>query len=234
MRLVKNIVELPLNDRPYEKLERLGSENLTNSELLAILIRNGTKEQNCLDIAQSILSKKENMSKVSDIEFLTNLSLEELKSFQGIGRVKAIQIKAVVELSKRMSDTYLTTKDKISSPNDVYRLLGEQYKNKKQECLKTVLLNKGNKVLSVVTNSIGNNDRIEVGMKEIFSEPIKQMACSIILVHNHPSGTLCASKADIEFTKRIQEYATVFNIQLLDHIIITNDGYVSLKEQGKI
>ena len=101
--MAKNIKLLPLDDRPYEKLELIGENNLTNSELLAIIIKTGTKKYNCLEIAQNILKTKENISKISDLEYLTNLSLEELKSYEGIGRVKAIQIKAMLELSKRIA-----------------------------------------------------------------------------------------------------------------------------------
>ena len=100
--MAKNITKLPLNDRPYEKLELLGSNNLTNSELLAIIIKTGTKEMNCLEIAQNILSDKDKFSNISDIDYLTNLSLEELKQYKGIGRVKAIRIKAVIVLAKRV------------------------------------------------------------------------------------------------------------------------------------
>lgn len=231
--MAKNIKLLPLDDRPYEKLELIGENNLTNSELLAIIIKTGTKKYNCLEIAQNILNTKDNISKISDLEYLTNLSLEELKLFEGIGRVKAIQIKAMLELSKRIASMYATEKKKITSPKDVFDLLQKEFIGKKQEVLKTIILNKKNTVISVITNAIGNNDNISIGIKEILSEPIKQMANSIILVHNHPSGNLKPSKADILFTKKINENAKLFDITLLDHIIISDKGYISLKEIHK-
>lgn len=231
--MAKNIKLLPLDDRPYEKLELIGENNLTNSELLAIIIKTGTKKYNCLEIAQNILKTKENISKISDLEYLTNLSLEELKSYEGIGRVKAIQIKAMIELSKRIASMYATEKKKITSPKDVFDLLQKEFIGKKQEVLKTIILNKKNTVISVITNAIGNNDNISIGIKEILSEPIKQMANSIILVHNHPSGNLKPSNADILFTQKINENAKLFDITLLDHIIISNKGYISLKEINK-
>lgn len=231
--MAKNIKLLPLDDRPYEKLELIGENNLTNSELLAIIIKTGTKKYNCLEIAQNILKTKENISKISDLEYLTNLSLEELKSYEGIGRVKAIQIKAMLELSKRIASMYATEKKKITSPKDVFDLLQKEFIGKKQEVLKTIILNKKNTVISVITNAIGNNDNISIGIKEILSEPIKQMANSIILVHNHPSGNLKPSNADILFTQKINENAKLFDITLLDHIIISNKGYISLKEINK-
>ena len=220
--MAKNIKLLPLDDRPYEKLELIGENNLTNSELLAIIIKTGTKKYNCLEIAQNILKTKENISKISDLEYLTNLSLEELKSYEGIGRVKAIQIKAMLELSKRIASMYATEKKKITSPKDVFDLLQKEFIGKKQEVLKTIILNKKNTVISVITNAIGNNDNISIGIKEMLSEPIKQMANSIILVHNHPSGNLKPSNADILFTQKINENAKLFDITLLDHIIISN------------
>lgn len=231
--MAKNIKLLPLDDRPYEKLELIGENNLTNSELLAIIIKTGTKKYNCLEIAQNILKTKENISKISDLEYLTNLSLEELKSYEGIGRVKAIQIKAMLELSKRIASMYATEKKKITSPKDVFDLLQKEFIGKKQEVLKTIILNKKNTVISVITNAIGNNDNISIGIKEMLSEPIKQMANSIILVHNHPSGNLKPSNADILFTQKINENAKLFDITLLDHIIISNKGYISLKEINK-
>ncbi len=229
--MAKNIKYLPPNDRPYEKLELIGESNLTNSELLAIIIKTGTKKYNCLEIAQNILNSNENLSNISDLDYLSSLSLEELKKFDGIGKIKAIQIRAVIELSKRISETYVNKKKKIVTPNDVFKLLKKDFIGKKQEVLKTVILNKNNNVISVVTNAIGNTDNINIGIKEILSEPIKQMASSIILVHNHPSGKLSPSKADIEFTNKINEYSSIFNLTLLDHLIVTNDGYISLKEK---
>lgn len=205
---------------------------MTNSELLAIIIKTGTTRLNCLQIAQNILKVDENKSNITDLEHLTGLSLQELMKFDGIGRVKAIQIQAVLELSKRISNIYSMNKEKIVSPADVFQLLAKGYAGKQQECLKTILLNKQNKIISIVTNAIGSSDRINIGIKEIFCEPIKQMAHAMILVHNHPSGSLRPSKQDIRFTKHIVEYSGIFNIQLLDHIIIANNNYVSLKEQN--
>ena len=232
---IKTINNLPLNDRPYEKLELVGPTNLTNSELLAIIIQTGTKKSSCLDIARSILNDSKNIN-MSDIEFLSKLSLEELKAYSGVGRVKAIKIKAVVELAKRIAKTHESNlqKDKITTPRDVFDLVGQLFCFEKQECLRTILLNKRNSVLSIVTNAIGSNDSINISLKEVLSEPIKQMAHSIILVHNHPSGTLDASKQDLLFTNKVLESSKMFNINLLDHIIIANNKYISFKEKGYI
>lgn len=234
-RLVKNIKKLPSSDRPYEKLELMGEGNLTNSELLAIIIKTGTKEYSCLDISQNILSSNDKNSEMSDLEYLATLSLEELKKYNGIGKVKAIQIKAVIELSKRISNIYKNlNKNKINCAKDVFNILAPQFFGKKQEILKTVILNKKNDIISIITNYIGNCDKINISLKEILSEPIKQMASSIILVHNHPSGSLKVSLQDKKFTNNIVEYSEIFDIKVLDHIIISNNGYSSFKEQGLI
>lgn len=172
-------------------MELLGASNLTNSELLAIIIKNGTKKMSCLEISQIILKDKERYDNMSDLDYLTNLSFEELKKYDGIGRVKAIQIKAVMELAKRISKNFNHDKYKITCPEDVFKLVNDGYIGKRQECLKTIILNTQNYVLSVVTNAIGNNDNINIGLKEIFSEPIKQLASGIILVHNHPRWWTC-------------------------------------------
>lgn len=167
---------------------------------------------------------------MTDLEYLSEMSITKLQEFEGIGKIKAIEIKAVIELSKRISNSYTKNRLKITSPKDVYNILLPYFIDKKQECLKTILLDKGNKIISIMTNAIGNNDKVEIGLKEILSEPIKHMASSIILAHNHPSGNLNPSKQDIIFTKNIEEYAKIFNIKLLDHIIITKNGYTSFKQ----
>lgn len=230
--MVKNITDLPASDRPYEKLELLGPENLTNSELLAIVIRSGTKDKTCLDISRDILKSNENIDNISDLEHLSNLSVSSLQRFKGVGKVKAIQIKAVIELSKRIAKVNTNNKLKISSPNDVFNLLNETYIGKKQEVVKTILLDNANKIIAITTNGIGKTSSVQIGIKEIFSEPIKQMASGIILVHNHPSGNLTPSESDIKFTKNISEYGDTFEIKLLDHIIIGKNEYISLKERG--
>lgn len=233
--MAKNIItSLPLNDRPYEKLELLGACNLTDSELLAIIIKTGTKKYNCLQVAQNIIASKNNEnieSNMSDLEYISSLSLEKLQEFEGIGRVKAIQILATIELSKRISNSYFLKKEKITSPEDIFRLVRGYYLGLKKEVLKIIILNKRNVVMSI-TNISGGVDNVNTNLKEILSEPVKLMATSIILTHNHPAGSLEPSSADIKFTNKIQEYSRIFNIELLDHIIVADNNYVSFKKLG--
>lgn len=229
----KTIGRLPIDDRPYEKLEILGSENLSNSELLAIIIKTGKKGLNCVEIAQNILGGYDKTTHITDLLYLNSLSKNELMKYDGIGRVKAIQIQAVLELAKRINRSILNTnKIKINTPLDVYNLLKESYLNKKQEIIKTILLDKSNNVICVVTNTLGNVSSASTTVKEIFSEPIKQLASYIILVHNHPSGNVNPSKQDIKFTNNMMECGKTFGVTVLDHIIIGKSGYTSLKESN--
>lgn len=216
-------------------MELLGPKNLTNSELLAIIIKNGTKKLNCVQIAQNIFMSKKNISNISDFEYLNLLSIEELKTFEGIGKVKAIQIKAALELANRLSnERKIFDKYKITSPQDVFDLVSNSYLNSKNEILKVILLNKQNRVLSVVDSVSGQIDKIEIDIKQVLSEPIKQMASSIILCHNHPGGSLKPSRQDVNFTRKLLEYCNIFNINLLDHIIIADNSYVSMKQLKNI
>ncbi|MEG1008898.1 MAG: DNA repair protein RadC [Clostridia bacterium] len=209
-----------------------GSENLTNSELLAIVIKNGTKDKNCLDIAREILNDNNNIYNVSDLEYLSSLSLFNLKKYNGIGRVKAIQIHAVLELAKRMNSINSYKKIKLICPKDIFNLVYVSYIGKNQEILKVVMLDKKNNVISIKTIAMGNVANLSVSVKEIFSDPIKNMASGIILIHNHPSGDTTPSVQDISFTKNMCEYGNIFGIVLIDHIIIANDKYESLKEKN--
>lgn len=220
---------------PYEKMELLGAKSLTNSELLAIIIKTGTKKLNCVKIAQNILMSNKNMSSVSELEYLSMLSIQELQTFEGIGKVKAIQIKAVIELARRFKKTITNLdKVKITSPSDVYNLVSNDYIGLKIEILKIIVLNNQNKVLSIVNITSGNIDCVNVDIKQILAEPIKQLASSIILCHNHPSGSMKASRADIVFTNKVKEYSNIFGINLLDHVIIADNNYISMKELGYI
>lgn len=167
---------------------------------------------------------------MSSFRYLDNISIEELKSFKGIGRVKAIQIKAVIEIAKRISKIPKGKVTKITCPNDVYNLLSKEMENKQVEILKVIILNNKNIVKSVVTVSIGAQSKAVVGIKEILYEPLKQMASSIIIVHNHPSGDSAPSRQDILFTERIISGMRTFDIELLDHIVIGNNEYTSIKE----
>lgn len=227
------IKEIPEFERPYEKLERYGAEALTDTELLAIILKSGTKEMTSVQLAQNLFNIK-NKENVFGFRCLDILSISELKLQKGIGRVKAIQIKAVVEIAKRIKNLKEKDIKKISSPQDVYTLLANSMENKKQEIIKTILLDRKSVVKLIVTNSLGSQNKNVISYKEILSEPIKQMISRIIVAHNHPSGDTKPSNDDIRFTNKLSEACNMFDIELLDHVIIGNNEYFSFKEKGLV
>lgn len=224
-----SIKQIPLEDRPYEKFERLGETYLTDAELLAVIIKNGSRSLNCLEIAKYILGPHDNG--LSGFRYLKEASLDELMKIPGIGKIKAIQLKALIELASRISSNLSNEKRlKIKSPYDVYNLLKLELGTKQTEQVKVIILDNKNYVKSVITVSIGSTNKTAVSAKEILSEPIKQLASGIILVHNHPSGDTTPSRQDILLTRKINDYANMFEITLCDHIIIGKNEYTSLKE----
>lgn len=224
-----SIKEIPLQDRPYEKFERLGESYLTDAELLALIIKNGSRSLNCLEIAKYILASHENG--LSGFKYLEQASLDELMKIPGIGKIKAIQLKAIIELATRINKEFCNMgKVKITCPKDVYDLLKLELATKNTEHVKVVILDNKNYVKSVVTVSLGATNKTVISAKEVLSEPIKQLASGIILVHNHPSGDTTPSRQDILLTRKINDYASIFEISLCDHVIIGENGYTSLKE----
>ena len=219
------VKELSISERPYEKLEMYGPENLSNSELLAIIIKTGTKEETSVTLAQKILSlaKHEN-----DLRFLQHISTKELMKIKGIGKVKAIQIKAVCELTKRMSRPIDHTNITIKSSKDVANLLMQELRYEKREIVKLLVLNAKNVVMKIIDIAYGGTNFAVLEPKEVLLEAIKLQAPKIILVHNHPSGDPKPSQDDYRITDRIYESADIMGITLLDHIIIGDGTYESL------
>lgn len=224
-----SIKEIPLQDRPYEKLERLGEAYLTDAELLAVILKNGTKNLNSLDLAKYILSTHENG--LSGFRYIKEASIDELMSIPGIGKIKAIQMKALVELAYRINDKLSNTQRiKITCPKDVYNLLKGSLSQKQTEEVNVIILDNKNYVKSIVVVSRGATNRSVISPKEVLSEPIKQLASGIILVHNHPSGDTTPSRQDILLTRKLCDYTNLFDIALCDHVIIGRNSYTSLKE----
>jgi DNA repair protein RadC len=222
--------KLPNSERPYEKLEMYGESILSNSELLAIIIKTGTKEETAVQLAQKILSlDNENNS----LRFLQEISIENLMQIKGIGRVKAIQLKAVCEIAKRMSRPIDNKKVIIKSPKDVADLLIEELKYEKREILKVLILNTKNVVKKISNIAIGGVSWVNVEPKDILQDAIKMGMNKIIIVHNHPSGDATPSISDIEMTKKIDQCANLFGIQLLDHIVLGDGTFCSIKQKLK-
>lgn len=218
--------ELPISERPYEKLEMYGANSLSNAELLAIIIKTGTKEESSVTIAQKIL--KLNEDKKDNLKFLQDISINELTKIKGIGKIKAIQLKAVSELTKRMSRPIINNKIKITCPQDVANLLIDELKSEKREIVKVLILNSKNIIIKILDVSYGSSNLAIVTPKEILAEVIKMEAPKIILIHNHPSGDPTPSKADMVFTDRLIEACKLLGVDLLDHIVIGHDSYESI------
>lgn len=250
------IKQLPESERPYEKLEIYGEKMLSNAELLAIIIKSGTKENTSVELANKILSlacnneedtqnttsKKllqDNSEKFLQnnnnlLQSLQNMSLEEFQKIKGIGKVKAIQLKAVCELARRMAQPVNRKNIKVKSSEDVAELLMQELRFETVEYVKLLLLNAKNIILKVIDISKGGMNSAIVEPKEILQEAIKMGVPKIILVHNHPSGDATPSFADIEMTKRLYNAANILGIQLLDHIVVGNGCYTSIFSKERI
>ena len=228
------IKELPISERPYEKLELYGEKALSEAELLAIIIKTGTKEETAVELAKRVLGLNENINK-NNLNFLREKSIEEFMQIKGIGKVKAIQLKALCEFASRMNKPLDYRKIKIQTAKDIVKVLQDEMKYLKTEQLKLVILNNSNEILKIQNITEGNTNMVAADAKNILCEVIKMQAPKIILIHNHPSGNLNPSQSDITFTKKIKNASEILGIQMLDHIIITEDGYTSIfYEMNKI
>ncbi len=216
------IKEIPNLERPYEKLKMFGADKLSDSELLAIIIKTGTKDENSLQIASRVLNL---VNKLSDLQ---NLSIKELTKIKGIGEVKSIQIKAICELTKRMDNENKISKIKINRGKDVYNLLEKEMCFEKQEIVKVLVLNNKNEVVEIKDVVKGSNNYANFTINNIISENIKLQEPKLILVHNHPSGDPSPSKDDIKATSNLIDACNLVGIKLLDHIIIGYNKYVSV------
>lgn len=221
--------DIPLNERPVEKLLQFGVESLSNEELLAILLRTGTKGENVIALSKRLLIE------LDGLDGLLNVSFEEASKIKGIKKVKACQIIAMMELFNRFK-TLKSQKEnlKISSPKDVSTLLINEMSNFKQEVFKLILLNTKNIIIGTKDVFKGILNSSIVHPREVFKEAVQRGSANIIVCHNHPSGDPNPSKEDIDITLRLKECGNIMGIGLLDHIIIGNNKYVSLKEKGII
>lgn len=223
------IKDIPQNERPKEKLLTYGAESLSNSELLAIILRTGTQGENVLQLSGRLLSELEGL------DGILNANLKDIISIKGIKQGKASQILALAELFKRFKTLKSMKRDlKIASPNDLANLLMGEMNELNQEVLKVILLNTKNIIIGNKDIFKGSLNTSVVHPREIFKEAINKNSASIIICHNHPSGDPTPSKEDINITLRIKECGNIIGIPLIDHIIIGNNKFVSLKEKGLI
>ncbi|MBU3189767.1 DNA repair protein RadC [Clostridium bowmanii] len=228
MGMTYKIMDLPQNERPREKLLRYGAETLSNNELLAIILRIGSKNENIISLCGRIISE------CGGLNGLLNSSAEEFMNLKGIGNAKATQLLALTEISKRFRSFKSGEEYKITSPKDVAEYLMEEMRYLKKEYLKLVMLNTKNVIISIKDISIGNLNTSIVHPREVFYEAIKKCSASVVICHNHPSGDPTPSKEDISITIRLKECGKLLGIEVLDHIIIGNGTYTSLKEKGML
>ncbi|SFB16210.1 DNA replication and repair protein RadC [Bacillus sp. cl95] len=220
------IRDFPQDEKPRERFIQNGPESLSNHELIAILLRTGTKEESVLQLSNRLLSQFEGL------RLLKDASLEEITSINGIGMAKAIQILAAVEIGRRVAN--LSTDDRyvIRSPEDGAKYVMNDMRFLSQEHFVCLYLNTKNQVLHKQTIFIGSLNASIVHPREVFKEAFRRSAASIICLHNHPSGDPSPSREDIEVTKRLAECGKIIGIELLDHLIIGENKFVSLKEKG--
>ncbi|GAB6169296.1 DNA repair protein RadC [Clostridium carnis] len=223
------ISDIPEEERPIEKLLLNGPEVLSNAELLAIILRTGTRGENVISLSTRILSELEGL------DGLLNSNLKDMTSIKGIKNIKASQLMALTELFKRFNTLRSKRKSyKVSSPKDIAELLINEMSGLNQEILKLIMLDTKNNIIGVRDIFKGSLNTSIVHPREIFSEAIKRNSASIIVCHNHPSGDTTPSKEDINITIRLKECSKIIGIDLLDHIIIGNKRFLSLKEKGII
>ncbi|PID57929.1 MAG: hypothetical protein CR986_08405 [Ignavibacteriae bacterium] len=222
------VKELPIDDRPREKLILKGPQSLSDAELIAILLRTGTKGKSVLEISQSLIKK-------NNLAVLAAKSVEFFTKSVGIGKDKAATLAAAFELSRRikLSEKWFSNKQ-ITSPNDVAEIFIPLLRDEVKEKFIVVCLNSANKIIKYEVVSVGNLNQSIVHPREVFKVAIDNNSANIFLIHNHPSGNLEASKEDINVTKRLVEAGNIFDIKVLDHLIIAGGGYISFMEKGII
>lgn len=225
------IKELPYAERPYEKLELYGEKALSDAELLAIIIKTGTKEETSVTLAQRILKLNNDEQDETSLNFLRDLSIEELMQIKGIGKIKALQIKAVCELATRMGRPTNYRQIQVKRPNDIAKLLMPDLKNLKREVAKVIILNSKNYIEKIVDVSLGGSNYASVSIKDVLNEVIKMQAPKFVIVHNHPSGNSKPSLKDIEFTNKVYEISQIMGVELVDHIVIGDRNYTSIFEE---
>lgn len=218
--------DVPTEERPRERMLQHGAQALSNTELLAILLRTGTFSESVVGLAHRVLMECGNLRN------LTDLSTDQLTAIKGIGTAKALQIKAGIELGRRLARSSMEQTVKIRSPKDAADYMMEDMRYLQKEHFVCLFLNTKNQVLAEEILSMGSLNASIVHPREVFRAAIKRSSASIICLHNHPSGDPSPSPEDVQLTQRLVQAGELIGIEVLDHVIIGDRRYVSLKEQG--
>jgi len=218
--------DVPKMERPRERLIQYGESHLSNQELLAILLGSGTRNETVMDLSNRLLMHFEGL------KLLSEATIEELTSIKGIGQAKGVTLLAALELGKRIQQYKPEEKYVIRSPEDGAEYVMEEMRSLNQEHLVALFLNTKNQVIHRQTIFIGSLNASIVHPREIYREAVKRSAASVVCAHNHPSGDPSPSQEDIHVTRRLVEAGKIMGIELLDHIVIGNNTFISLKEKG--
>ncbi|MBP1754090.1 MAG: hypothetical protein H6Q59_488 [Firmicutes bacterium] len=223
------VKELPISERPYEKCEQYGSAALSDAELLAVILRTGTKQQRAIDLAVNVLNYSTAYPGLKGLNYLT---MKELTRIKGIGRVKAIELLCLTELTRRMAKDTMKDSLKLTTPSSVAQYYMQDMRHLTREQVLLLMMDSKNKLIKDMIISEGTVNTSLMPTREVFVHAVKYEAVNIILLHNHPSGDPTPSAEDIRVTKKIAEAGILIGITLMDHLIIGDNRYISLKEQG--
>lgn len=223
------VKELPASERPYEKCEAYGPGSLSDAELLAVIIRTGTKRLRAIDLAVKVLNYSPNNPGLKGLNYLT---MKELTQIPGIGRVKAIELLCLTELTKRMSREIHKERLKFITPRSISDYYMQDLRHLSREQVLLLMLDSKSRLIKDMVMSSGTINASIMPIREVLIQALKEEAVNIILIHNHPSGDPSPSSEDIRVTKRVKEASNLIGLTLMDHIIIGDNRYISLKEQG--
>lgn len=226
---MKNITNWAIDDRPREKMLIQGVRQLTDSELLAIILGSGTIQMNAVELGRQLLG-----AEPTGLLKLSKLTFEELQQVKGIGRAKASKLLSLFELSRRLDSIHEGDIKTIKSSHDAYSLVKQHLLGLSHEEFYVILLNRGNKVISVEQISSGGISGTVVDGKVIYRKALLKESSAMVLVHNHPSGNLKPSQADLNLTKKLKDFGEMVGFQVLDHLIISDNGYLSFADEGLI
>ena len=229
MNSVKGIKSWPVDDRPREKLQKKGARALSNSELLAILLRTGTPGVSAIDLARDVLKK------FGTFRNMVHTDARDWKDFKGLGSAKVAHIQAALEIGRRFREDEISIgKQKIKSAKDIVDILMPQMRDQKTEVFKVVHLDSSNRIIDIEDAAIGTVNHAMPIIREIIHSALQKFAVSIVCVHNHPSGNIVPSTQDKKFTKELSDAGKLMEIKVVDHVIIGDDSYYSFSDEEVI